>query len=193
MRKQNIYFKSNGQIRAGSLRVIGSDNKQIGILSKEKALEKAREENLDLVLIAEKANPPVAKIVNLGKFVYQEEKKLKKQKNKGSDLKEIRFSPFIGDADYETRLKRIKEFLENKDKVKLTVVFKKRQLGSKSFGYELLNKVIKELGEGVLADSEPKFFGKHLSMTVSPRSKNALAEGVNNAKDKDKEINNQEI
>jgi translation initiation factor IF-3 len=181
LRKANIFFKSNNQISAKELRVIGPDNKQIGILQRDEALKMASQENLDLVLIAEKASPPVAKIVDLGKFIYQEEKKLKKQKSKGNDLKEIRFSPFIGGADYETRLKRIREFLEDKDKVKLTVVFKGRQLGSKSFGYELLSKTVKELGEKIRVDSEPKFLGKHLSMIISPKS-SERNKGEENAK-----------
>lgn len=189
MKKTNLYFKSNEQIRANSLRVIGADNKQIGVLERADALKKAKEENLDLVLIAENANPPVAKIVNLGKFIYQEEKKLKKQKSKSTDLKEIRFSPFIGEADYETRVKRIVEFLGDRDKVKLTVVFKGRQLGSRNFGYGLLDKIVKELGESVHVDSEPKFFGRHLSMVISP-----VARGIKqNAKSEDKKISNKKV
>lgn len=197
MQKPNLFYKSNEQIRAVTLRVIGSDNKQVGVLKREEALKKAKDEGLDLVLIAETANPPVAKIVNLGKFIYQEEKKLKKQKSKSTDLKEIRFSPFIGDADYDTRVKRVKEFLSDKDKVKLTVVFKGRQLGSKPFGYGLLDKIVKELGETVHVDSEPKFFGRHLSMIISPRSSQKIAEKVkkeeNHAKAETKEISNKEI
>ncbi len=186
MKKPTIFYKSNEQIRAAKLRVIGSDGKQIGILGKDEALKKAREGELDLVEIAPNANPPVAKIVNLGKFIYQEEKKLKKQKAKASELKEIRFSPFIGDADYETRLKRVREFLRDRDKVKLTVVFKGRQLGSKSFGYGLLDKIVENLGEKAHVDSQPKFFGRHLSMVVSPR-------GGANAKTEDKKIDNKEV
>lgn len=188
MRKQNLYFKSNEQIRANELRVIGSDLKQLGVITRDEALKKAKEERLDLVLIAENANPPVAKIVNLGKFIYAEEKKLKKQKAKSTDLKEIRFSPFIGDADYETRLKRVKEFLEDRDKVKLAVVFKGRQLGSKAFGYGLLDKIVKELGDTIHIDSEAKFFGRHLSMIISPVTK-----GKQNAKTENEEISNKEI
>jgi translation initiation factor IF-3 len=99
-------------------------------------------------------------------------------------LKEIRFSPFIGDADYETRLKRVNEFLSDKNKVKLTVVFKGKQLGSKSFGYGLLDKLIKELGDKIHIDSDAKFFGRHLSMIISPKG------GIINAESKNKEINN---
>ena len=168
--------------------MIGSDSKLIGVMTQHEALNKAREAKLDLVLIAENANPPVAKIIDLGKFVYAEEKKLKKQKSRSTDLKEIRFSPFIGEADYETRLKRIKEFLNDKDKVKLTVVFKGRQLGSKPFGYGLLDKVVVSLGDAIHVDSEPKFFGRHLSMIISPTAKK-----VKDAKTENTKIDNKEV
>jgi len=194
LRKIHLSFKSNYEIRAPKLRVVGTDGKLIGILEKDEALKKARELKLDLVEIAPKANPPVAKIVDYGKFIYQEEKKLKKQKARSSDLKEIRFSPFIGEADFETRVKRVKEFLRDKDKVKLTVVFKGRQLGSKSFGYGLLDKIVKDLEGTVHVDSEPKFFGRHLSMIVSPRTASAKIESKKeNAESKDEKIDNQKV
>ncbi len=199
MKKTNLYFKSNDQIRANELRVIGSDGKQLGVITYFEALKKAKAEKLDLVLIAENAKPPVAKIVNLGKFIYQEEKKLKKQKTKSTELKEIRFSPFIGAADYETRIKRVKEFLDDKDKVKLAVVFKGKQLGSKAFGYGLLDKIVKSFGESIHVDAEPKFFGRHLSMIISPRSSQKVAEvnkkeeGKTDAKVEDTKIDNKEV
>lgn len=189
MKKTNLFYKSNEQIHAANLRVIGSDNKQIGVLSRDEALKKARGEKLDLVLIAESTNPPVARIANLGKFIYQEEKKLKKQKTKQTELKEIRFSPFIGEADYQTRLKRVREFLDGRDKVKLTVVFLGRQMNSKSFGFGLLDKIVRELGETVHIDSEPKFMGRYLSMIISPTKKKTKTD----AKTENKEIVSQEI
>ncbi|HWA51781.1 MAG TPA: translation initiation factor IF-3 [Patescibacteria group bacterium] len=199
MKKTNLYFKSNEQIHAAELRVLTVDNKQIGVISRDEALKKAREENLDLILIAESANPPVAKIADLGKFIYQEEKKLKKSKAKVSDLKEIRFSPFIGEADYTTRVKRVKEFLEDRDKVKLTVVFLGRQMNSKSFGYGLLDKIVKELGDTIHIDSEPKFLGRYLSMIISPTGKKSkeFVDNINrkesHAETENKEISNKEI
>ena len=109
MKKSNLFWPSNEQIRSATLRVIGSDDKQIGVLSKEEALELAKKEGLDLVEIASKASPPVAKIINYGKHRYREEKKLKESLKKGKpgELKEIRFSPFIAEGDYQTRIKRI--------------------------------------------------------------------------------------
>lgn len=173
MRKGNINLRVNEEIRAPELRVIGEDGKQIGLLERAVALSKAREAGLDLVEIAANAKPPVAKIVNLGKFIYQEEKKKRAgaKKAKGGDVKEIRFSPFIAENDYNTRLERVKEFLAEKNKVKLTVVFKGRQMGSRGFGYELLGKTVKDLGEAVHVDMEPKFIGRHLIMTISPIAK----------------------
>ena len=176
MRTQSKFnWNINHQIRAGELRVIGSDGKQIGILSKQDAIRKASQEGLDLVEIAPSAKPPVAKIVDIGKFTYEQEKKERqeKKKAKASDLKEIRFSPFIAKHDYENRIERILEFLNDNHKIRLVVVFMGRHMGSKQFGYELLKRVVQTLGDKVSVDSEPKFIGRHLFMTVSPLKKPA--------------------
>jgi len=166
-------WRINNQIRVPELRVLDSEGKQIGVLSTSQALKKAQEEGLDLIEVVPGAKPPVAKIIELGKFRYQEEKKTKEvqKKSKAAELKEIRFSPFIGEADYLTRLKRVKEFLEGGDKVKLVVVFKGRQMGSKGFGYDLFKKITGELGDKIVVDMEPKFIGRHLAMIVSPIKK----------------------
>ena len=126
MRTTNNYWRINEKIPALTLRVLDSKGVQIGVISKEEALKKAKEGGEDLIEIAPNANPPVAKIIEFGKFKYQEEKKLKEaqKKSKPSELKEIRFTPFIGEGDYQTRIKRIDEFLTDKDKVKLVVYFK---------------------------------------------------------------------
>jgi len=174
LRSKIIPWKVNLEIRAEQLRVIDSEGKQIGVISRDEALTKAREAGLDLIEIAPMAKPPVAKIVNLGKFLYAEEKRKKAEakKTKASELKEIRFSPFIAENDYNTRLIRIREFLKEKNKVKVVVVFKGRQLGSKPFGYDLLGKVVREVGkETISIDMEPKFLGRHLVMIISPRTK----------------------
>ena len=156
------------------MRVIGSEGKQLGILKTPDALKKALEEELDLVEIAPAAKPPVAKIVNLGKFTYQLEKKERKERKKAkpSDLKEVRFSPFIGEHDYNTRIARIKEFFAEGHKIKLVVVFLGRQMGSKEFGYKLLDKIAAEFGDSIAIDMRPKFLGRHLVMVISPLKKN---------------------
>ncbi len=170
--KTNLYWNTDFRIPARELRVIGSDGKQLGILSKEAAIDAAKKEGLTLVEIAPNAKPPVAKIVDFGKFRYQEEKKLKKgSKVKGGDLKEIRFSPFIAENDYATRLNRVREFLAEKNKVRPVVVFKGPQLRSRQFGYDLLKRIVTELGDSIVVDMEPKFLGKHLMMVISPTNK----------------------
>lgn len=183
--KTNLYWNTDFRIPARELRVIGSDGKQLGVLTKEAAIEAAKKEGLTLVEIAPNAKPPVAKIVDFGKFRYQEEKKLRKgSKTKGGDLKEIRFSPFIAENDYVTRLNRVKEFLADKNKVRPVVVFKGPQLRSKQFGYDLLARIVNELGESIVVDMEPKFLGKHLMMVISPTNKKPIKIGEGTAEQK---------
>lgn len=166
-------YRINEQIRAAKLRVIASDGKQLGIITRDEALAQAKSSGLTLIEIAPQALPPVAKIVDLGKFRYQEEKKLRSQqkKAKGGEVKEIRFSPFIAENDFNIRLERIKEFLSEKDKVKVVVVFRGRQMGSTRFGYSLIKKILDILGDTVVTDMEPKFFGRHLITIISPLGK----------------------
>ena len=178
------YWRINQEIRAPKVRVLDEKGKQIGILSVAEALEKAKQAGCDIVEIAPQAKPPVVKLIEFGKFRYQEEKKLKKEKKgaKPSDLKEIRFSPFIGEADYKTRFIRVKEFLEDGHKVRAVVKFKGRQMGSKQFGYNLLGKLVDDLGEGISIDMKPKFLGRHLVMVISPTSTFKKEKEKNNAK-----------
>lgn len=149
------------------------DSKQLGVMKIAEALKVAKEQELTLVEIAPMAKPPVVKIVDFGKFRYQEEKKLRKEakKAKAAELKEVRFSPFIAENDFQTRFGRVKEFLSEKNKVRLVVVFRGPQMRSKNFGYNLLSRMVKELGEAVVTDMPPKFLGKHLMMIVSPTNK----------------------
>lgn len=181
MGKQKLYWHTDYQIRATSLRVIGSDGKLIGVLTKEEALRQAKEAGLTLVEIAPNAIPPVAKIVDFGKFRYSEEKKLRSQAKgvKGGEVKEIRFSPFIAENDFKTRLARINEFLADKNKVRVVVVFKGPQMRVKHTGYEVINKIKAELGDKIATDMEPKFLGKHLVTVISGTTKNSNAKKAN--------------
>jgi translation initiation factor IF-3 len=167
------YWRINKMIHAPRVRVIDENGKQVGVMTTDKALVKAQRVKLDLIEIAPNANPPVARILDFGKFKYQQRKQEQTQKKgvKRPDLKEIRFSPFIGESDYRTRIERIKEFLNEKNKIKVVVKFKGRQMGSKKFGYDLLKKILAEVGERVNVDMEPKFVGRHLTMIISPTSK----------------------
>lgn len=182
--KSKPYWRVNEHIYAKTLRVIDAEGKQLGVLTKEKALVKSKEAGLDLVEIAPNANPPVAKIINFGKFRYREEKKLREElkKEKAAELKEVRFSPFIAENDYRIRFKKVKEFIDDKNKVRLAVVFRRPQLNSKRFGYLLLARIVKELGEGVGVDMQPKFLGKSLLTIISPVSKKKKEEPKENRK-----------
>jgi len=139
-------------------------------MSRDEAIFKARQANLDLILVAEKAKPPVAKIIDFNKFKYQEQQKLKegKKKDKTQDQKEIRFTPFIAQGDFATRIDRVKEFLTDGHKVKMTVKFTGRQITRKEFGFELLKKAANQLTEFGTQQTEPKLQGKLLWITIAP-------------------------
>lgn len=177
------------------MRVIGEDGKQIGVMSRDEALAKAKELNIDLIETVPRALPPVAKLIEFGKFRYQEEKKEReiKKKAKGGELKEIRFTPFIGGGDYETRIKRIEEFLDDGNKVRIVVVFKSRQMAGPTHGYALIQKIVDRFKERTILDMEPKFFGKRLACVISPTKKKLTQNPVeaiqkSNAKTEIKEV-----
>jgi len=134
-------------------------------------LRRAWDEGLDLVEIAPEANPPVARILDFKKFLYQEKRKEKKaRKNiKEVELKEIRFGPFIARHDLDTRLEQTRDFFKEGNHVKITVRFTGRQMGHTEFGFELLEKVKKELSEVAEVEREEKLEGRNLTMILTPR------------------------
>lgn len=150
------------------MRVIDSEGKQIGIITREEALAKAKEEELDLVEIAPNTNPPVAKMVDFQKFKYEESKRERGTK-KGSEggLKELWLSPRIDEHDLKVRVTRTQEFLKDGFKVKLTVKFKGREMAHPENGRAVLNQTISFLGEGVGIEREAKFEGRNLSIIVT--------------------------
>lgn len=169
----NKFYRTNERIFASELRVLDSEGKQIGVLKKFEALNIAREQGLDLVEIAPTAKPPVARIIDFKKFLYQEEKKRReeKKKAKNSETKEIRLGPFMDDHDLETMVKRAREFLEGNDKVRLVVRFKGRQMGHPEFGHQVLNKAISSLSDVSKVDKEAHFEGRQLITMLSPERK----------------------
>ena len=186
MAKQKLFWRTDYQIRAPSLRVIDSEGKLIGVLSVSEAVAKAKEAGLTLVEIAPNAAPPVAKIVDFGKFRYSEEKRAREaaKKVKGGEVKEVRFSPFIAENDFKTRIERIKEFFGDKNKVRVVVVFKGPQMRVKNVGYDVINKIKAEFGESVITDMPPKFLGKYLITVISQTNKKP------NGKSEDKKVIN---
>ena len=173
MVKQNLFWRTDFRIRAPALRVIDSEGKLVGVLSRDEAIAKAKDAGLTLVEIAPNATPPVAKIIDFGKFRYSEEKKARAQakKVKGGEVKEIRFSPFIAENDFNVRIGRIKEFFEDKNKVRVVVVFRGPQMRVKHVGYDVINRIKKAFGDTIITDMEPKFLGKHLVTVISPLNK----------------------
>ena len=167
------FYRVNERIFAPTLRVLDTDGKQIGILSKFEALSKAKSEELDLVEVAPMAKPPVAKIIDFKKFLYQEEKKKREEKKKAktSETKEIRLGPFMSDNDLGVMVRRSREFLEAGDKVRLVVSFSGRQITHPEFGHRILDKVLESLSDISKLDRERRLEGKKLIALVSPERK----------------------
>ena len=149
-----------------------SDEGQIGVLSKNEALRLAKEKGKDLVLVAPTAKPPVAKILNFSNFKYQQKKKQKSGKTSKSETKELRFTPFIGEHDKQTRIKKGRAFLEDGDRLKINVKFVGRQMTRKEFGRELLEQVAEDLSEVGKIDTPPKMQGRIMTMTLKPVKNN---------------------
>jgi len=166
----------NHQIRAPKLRVIDEDGNQLGILTRAEALAAAEEAELDLVEISPQADPPVAKIIDWGKFNYQRTKQLQKNKRnaKSLEVKQMRVGLKISDHDLEVKAKKVREFLEEGHKVKYTLKFKGRELAHRDVGFNLAQKIIDKFGETVLVDQQPIFAGKQLTFVIR-RSQNAKA------------------
>lgn len=145
--------------------------KQVGVLPIFAAIQKAREAGVDLVEVAPNAKPPVAKIIDFKKFRYLEAKKEKEEKKgiKGGELKEVRFSPFIAQNDLNTRVKKIRGFLEENNKVRVVVRFSGREITRKDFGYKVVDQILQNLAEVAEKDAEPKFQGRDLFVIVSPK------------------------
>ena len=158
----------NHTIRASSLRVIDEDGSQVGVLSKEEALKMAEARDLDLVEISPNASPPVAKIIDWGKYNYQKTKQLQKSKRnaKSSDLKQMRFGLKISDHDLGIKLKKTREFLDQGHKVKIVIFYRGRELAHKDIGFSLADKVTEELGDSIVVDQQPQLAGKQLVFVI---------------------------
>ncbi len=158
----------NERIRAPRLRVIDQNGQQLGVLSRNEALDMAREQDLDLVEISPNAEPPVAKIIDWGKFNYQRTKQLQKSKRnaKSMEVKQIRFGLKISDHDLGVKLKKVTSFLEAGNKVKITIFFRGRELAHKDIGFTLADKVIAGFGDVIVVDQQPQLSGKQLNFVI---------------------------
>ncbi len=163
--------KVNRNIRANEVRLIDPDGEQLGITPIMHALAKAGDYGMDLVEISPNAKPPVCKIMDYGRFKYEETKKLQEAKKKQSSfqLKEIKLRPKTGDHDLNTKIGHIKKFLTKKDKVKVTVMFRGREITLSQQGKELLKRVAEETEELSVVELHPKFEGRTMIMILAPK------------------------
>lgn len=164
-------FLINEEIREKEVRLIGSDNSQLGILPTKEALRMAEEKELDLVLIAPTAAPPVCKIMDLGKFIFEQQKKDKeaKKKQKVVNIKEVRLSPNIEEHDISIKANNAKKFLLDGDKVKVTIRFRGREAEYSHIGFGILQSFSNRLDEVCIIEKPSKLEGKNMIMILAPK------------------------
>ena len=162
----------NEMIRVREVRLIDEEGNQLGIVPTPEALRMAKDKGLDLVEVSPNANPPVCKILDYGKYRFEQEKKLRdaKKNQKVLKLKEIRMQPKIGSGDLDTKAKHIQEFLDEGDKVKVTIRFRGRELAHTELRYEVLNEVLKRLTSAYNIEKPAAMDGRNMSMTISAKA-----------------------
>ena len=162
--------RSNNRINSPEVQVIGSTGENLGIINTNKAISMAKEEGLDLIEIAPNAKPPVCKIIDIGKYKYDAQKKANKAKKKQKkiELKEIKLRPVTETHDYNFKLKNALKFLSKGDKVKFTIRFKGRELQHSNLGHDLMNKILEDIKLAGKIEMNPKFEGKQMIMVIQP-------------------------
>lgn len=161
----------NDRIRAKDVRLIGAEGEQVGIVAIAEALKKATEAGLDLVEIAPQANPPVCRVMDYAKFLYAKEKQERenRQHQRQTQLKELRFRPQIDDHDYQTKLKSLVKFLKRGNKVKVTLVFRGREMAHQEFGRRLLDRLQVDISSVATVERPPMQEGRFIFMTLTPK------------------------
>ena len=162
--------KANNRINSPEVQVIGSAGENLGIINTNRAISMAKEEGLDLIEIAPNAKPPVCKIIDMGKYKYDAQKKANKAKKKQKkiELKEIKLRPVTETHDYNFKLKNAQKFLSKGDKVKFTIRFKGRELQHSNLGHDLMNKIQEDIKLVGKVEMNPKFDGKQMIMVIQP-------------------------
>ena len=162
----------NQQIRVPEVRVIGPEGEQIGVLKTSEAIRQAMELGYDVVEVAPNADPPVCRIMDYGKFKYEQSKKehRSRQHQKSTQVKEIKFRPRTDKHDIETKVRQIRGFLEEGNKTKVTVMFRGREMANQELGWVAMEKVIEELKDYGTLETAPRMEGRNLSMVVAPKS-----------------------
>lgn len=160
-------------IRVPEVRVLSDHGDMLGLMPTSQAIQQARDEDKDLVLVTEKANPPIAKIIELAKYKYQLQQKQaeSRKKARSQETKEVRLTPFMGEGDYQTRLKKIREFLIRGDKVRLSMEFRGRLITKREFGDEMLNRVFAATEDIAVVEIKPQMLGKKIMAQLMPAKK----------------------
>ncbi len=148
--------------------MVGADGQQLGVLSRSEALKVAEDEGLDLVEISPNADPPVAKIIDWGKYQYQKMKEQQKNRksNKTSELKQMRFGLKIGSGDLEVKLRKVRGFLADGHKVRLQIFYRGREMAHKELGYEMMDRIVDQLQNEAILEQKPQMLGRNLSAVV---------------------------
>ena len=155
------------------MRVIGADGEMVGVLSRDAAIALAEESGMDLVEIQPQADPPVCKIMDFGKFKFEMQKKANeaKKKQKQVEIKELKFRPVTDEGDYQIKMRHIRRFLEDGDKVKVNIRFRGREMSHQELGREMATRIETELGDDIVIESRPRLEGRQMVMMIAPKKK----------------------
>ncbi|MEW6683974.1 MAG: translation initiation factor IF-3 [Nitrospirota bacterium] len=162
-------LRVNQEIRIREVRVIGPNSEQLGILAIGDALKRAEEAGLDLVEVAPTASPPVCRIIDYGKYRYEQAKKQHGAKQKSAQLKEVKLRPFTDTHDLEFKTRHARDFLAEGHKVKITVMFRGREMAHQEAGRNVLAKVIEQLGSAAQVEQQPRMEGRNMSILLAPK------------------------
>ena len=168
--KQN---RRNQDIRVPNVRVIREDGEMVGVLSRDEALKMAEDAGLDLVEIQPNAEPPVCKIMDFGKFRFEQQKKANeaKKKTKQVEIKEMKFRPVTDEGDYKIKLRKMHEFLAEGDKIKVNIRFRGREMSHQELGREMAARIEADLGDEIVVESRPRLEGRQMVMMIAPKKK----------------------
>jgi translation initiation factor IF-3 len=165
------FIRVNDRIRAAQVRLIDPAGNQLGVVAIQKALDIAGTHELDLVEVAPNVTPPVCRVMDFSKFKYEEEKKERQAKKHQHTvrIKELRLKPHIDEHDYQTKLRHLKEFLVEKDKVKVSMIFRGREMAHQEIGQQIINRIIADSAQEGQVETPPKREGRMVSMIIAPK------------------------
>jgi len=182
------YIRKNDKIRAREVRVIGSDGEMLGVMPPEEAVKIAKAEGLDLVEVAANAHPPVCRILEFGKYKYELSKNKKNKEKSAKRIKEAKFRPRIEEHDYITKLRRSEKFLHQGNKLKVTLMFRGREMEHVDIGMDVVKRAIDDLSGVGRPDDEPKLNGRFIIVNLSPLPQNRRVLKYNSAEEAESDV-----